>query len=87
MTEKKNLTKKEKQNDINVLLDAEMMDAVIGGKCDNGCSKACASQCKHACATSSKTTISLPPIEETKDTTVVKQKIEDNTQFDLDIMK
>ena len=29
-----------------------MMDAVVGGKCDNGCSKACSSQCKHACATS-----------------------------------
>ena len=41
-----------RQNDINVLLDAEMMDAVVGGKCDNGCSKACSSQCKHACATS-----------------------------------
>jgi len=63
--------------DANILMDAEMMDAVVGGaNCTDSCKKGCKSQCKHACATSSKTYISGPiavpkPIE--NDTTTTKR--------------
>ncbi len=87
MTERKILSEDEKRNDINILLDAEMMDAVVGGRCDSGCSKACASQCKHACATSSKTVISLPPLKEVQDSTVVKHKLSDSIAAEQKLKK
>lgn len=55
------MSQHEKQDDINILLDAEMMDAVIGGSCANSCKKGCVQQCKHACASSSKENITISP--------------------------
>lgn len=60
---KKILTDQELSEDANLLMDAELMETFIGGKCEQSCSKGCSSQCKHACATSSKTNIQGPLLE------------------------
>ncbi|MDR2126860.1 MAG: hypothetical protein LBP63_08535 [Prevotellaceae bacterium] len=38
----------ERKEDIDILMDSEMMDATIGGKCDAQCEK-CSSSCKKSC--------------------------------------
>ena len=43
------MTSREVLEDANILMDAEMMDAVVGGaNCTDSCKKGCKSQCKHA---------------------------------------